>query len=279
MMIQRMLPTAWRTAVPCALLLMTAACGPTVGPAELVLHGGKIVTVDETQPEAEALAVTGGRIVAVGSNDEIDAYIGDGTEVVDLAGQTAIPGFIEGHGHFLGVGGAQMQLRLAEARSWDEIVTMVAAAVEEAQPGELIRGRGWHQEKWDPPPDPNVGGFPIHELLSEVSPDNPVVLTHASGHATFANARAMEMSGVTRDTPDPEGGEVLRDADGDAIGVFSETAGRLLRGARAERRAAEPATASRAGGRGGAPEGDHQFPGRRILLREGRSLQGDGGRR
>ena len=234
MMIQRMLPTAWRTAVPCALLLMTAACGPTVEPAELVLHGGKIVTVDETQPEAEALAVTGGRIVAVGSNDEIDAYIGDGTEVVDLAGQTAIPGFIEGHGHFLGVGGAQMQLRLAEARSWDEIVTMVAAAVEEAQPGELIRGRGWHQEKWDPPPDPNVGGFPIHELLSEVSPDNPVVLTHASGHATFANARAMEMSGVTRDTPDPEGGEVLRDADGDAIGVFSETAGRLLRGARAD---------------------------------------------
>ncbi|MDP6371306.1 MAG: amidohydrolase [Vicinamibacterales bacterium] len=209
------------------------ACGPSVEPADLVLHGGKIVTVDEALPEAEALAVTGDRIVAVGTNDEIDAYIGDATEVVDLAGQTAIPGFIEGHGHFLGVGGAQMQLALADAQKWDEIVAMVAEAVAEAQPGELIRGRGWHQEKWDPPADPEVGGFPVHDLLSEVSPDNPVLLTHASGHATFANARAMELSGITRDTPNPEGGEILRDARGNAIGVFSETAGRLLREARA----------------------------------------------
>ena len=105
---------------------------------------------------------------------------------------------------------------------------MVAAAVEEAEPGQLIRGRGWHQEKWDPLPEPNVEGFPLHDLLSEVSPDNPVLLTHASGHATFANARAMEMSGVTRDTRDPDGGEVLRDVRGNPIGVFRETASRLL---------------------------------------------------
>ena len=230
----RMLLGAGRLAVACALVAVTAACGPSVEPADLVLQGGKIVTVDEAVPEAEALAVRGDRIVALGGDDEIVAYIGEGTEVVDLAGQLAIPGFIEGHGHFLGVGGAQMQLRLADAKNWDEIVALVAVAVAEAQPGQLIRGRGWHQEKWDPLPEPNVGGFPLHDQVSEVSPDHPVILTHASGHATFANARAMELSGVTRETPDPEGGEVLRDVRGNAIGVFTETAGRLLRGASAD---------------------------------------------
>lgn len=230
----RMLLGAGRLAVACALVAVTAACGPSVEPADLVLQGGKIVTVDEAVPEAEALAVRGDRIVALGGDDEIVAYIGEGTEVVDLAGQLAIPGFIEGHGHFLGVGGAQMQLRLADAKNWDEIVALVAVAVAEAQPGQLIRGHGWHQEKWDPLPEPNVGGFPLHDQVSEVSPDHPVILTHASGHATFANARAMELSGVTRETPDPEGGEVLRDVRGNAIGVFTETAGRLLRGASAD---------------------------------------------
>jgi predicted amidohydrolase YtcJ len=202
--------------------------GPFVQTADMVLRSGAIVTVDEALPEAEALAVRGDRIVAIGSNDEIDAYVGDLTEVMGLEGRTAIPGFIEGHGHFLGVGDAQMQLKLMEAKNWDEIVAMVAAAVEEAQPGELIRGRGWHQEKWDPLPEPNVEGFPLHDALSAVSPDNPVILRHASGHATFANARAMEMSGVTRSTEDPQGGEILRDADGDPIGVFRERASALL---------------------------------------------------
>ncbi len=133
----------WRVAVLCA-AAMAVGCGPSVEPADLVLHGGKIVTVEEALPETEALAVRGDRIVAVGSNEEIDVYIGEATQVLDLAGQTAIPGFIEGHGHFLGVGGAQMQLALADAQNWDEIVAMVAEAVEDAQPGELIRGRGWH---------------------------------------------------------------------------------------------------------------------------------------
>ena len=204
-------------------------CGPGVEPAYLVLYNGKIVTVDAAHPEAEALAVRGDELVAVGTNAEINAYIAEGTtQEIDLKGQLAIPGFIEGHGHFLGVGNAQMQLRLMDTQSWQEVVSMVAAAVEEAEPGQLIRGRGWHQEKWDPLPEPNVEGFPLHDLLSEVSPDNPVLLTHASGHATFANARAMEMSGVTRDTRDPDGGEVLRDVRGNPIGVFRETASRLL---------------------------------------------------
>ena len=126
----------------CTIVGVALGCSPGVEPADLVLHNGNSVTVDEALPQAEALAVRGDVIVAVGTDDEVDAYIGETTEVIDLAGQTAIPGFIEGHGHFLGVGGAQMQLRLMDVENWDEVVSMVAAAVEEAQPGELIRGRG-----------------------------------------------------------------------------------------------------------------------------------------
>jgi len=197
----------------------------------MVLRNGTIITVDESQPEVEALAIRGDRIVAIGSNAEVDAYVGDRTEIIDLMGRTAIPGFIEGHGHFLGVGDAQMQLKLMETNSWDEIVAMVAEAASQARPGELIRGRGWHQSKWASSPDPNIEGFPLHHALSAVSPDNPVILRHASGHATFANAKAMEMSGITRDTTDPPGGEILRDAEGNPFGLFRERASALLQAA------------------------------------------------
>ena len=220
--------------------VLITGCGSSVEPVDVVLHNGKIITVDELHPEVQALGIRGDQIVVVGTNEEVDAYIGETTEVIDLEGQLAVPGFIESHGHFLGVGNAQMQLNLMDVQNWEEIVAMVAAAVEEAQPGQLIRGRGWHQEKWNPLPERNVEGFPLHDQLSEVSPDNPVVLTHASGHATFANARAMEMSGITSATLDPDGGEILRDARGNPIGVFRETASRLLRGASADATPPDP---------------------------------------
>ena len=221
-------------------VVLSLGCGPGLEPADLVLHNGKIVTVDDANPEAQALAVRGNEIVAVGTNDEVDAYRSEMTAVIDLDGRLAIPGFIEGHGHFLGVGNAQMQLRLMDTQNWEEVVSMVAAAVEQVEPGQLIRGRGWHQEKWDPLPEPNIEGFPFHDRLSEVSPDNPVLLTHASGHATFANARAMEMSGITRNTPNPDGGEILRDSRNNPIGVFRETASRLLSAASADATPPDP---------------------------------------
>ena len=223
-----------------AMGVLIVGCGSSIEPVDVVLHNGKIITVDELHPEVQALGIRGDQIVVVGTNEEVDAYIGETTEVIDLEGQLAIPGFIESHGHFLGVGNAQMQLNLMDVQNWDEIVEMVAAAVEEAQPGQLIRGRGWHQEKWNPLPERNVEGFPLHDQLSEVSPNNPVLLTHASGHATFANARAMEMSGITSATPNPDGGEILRDATGNPIGVFRETASRLLRGASADATPPDP---------------------------------------
>ncbi|MBA3884435.1 MAG: amidohydrolase [Acidobacteria bacterium] len=197
--------------------------------ADLVLINGKIVTVHEGRPEAQALAVRGDRIAALGSTDEIKRHIGEQTQTIDLQGQLVIPGFIEGHGHFMGVGWAEMQLKLMDTTSWEEIVRMVAEAVKSAKPGQWITGRGWHQEKWTQPPSPSIEGFPTHASLDAVSPNNPVMLTHASGHASFANAKAMELSGLTRNTPDPPGGEILKDEKGNPTGALRETASRLIR--------------------------------------------------
>jgi predicted amidohydrolase YtcJ len=210
-------------------LSVTASCTPqSEVVADLVLRGGKVVTVDGAVPDGEAIAVKGETIIAVGTDEEIDDYIGRSTEVIDLDGKLAIPGFIDSHGHFLGVGDAKMQLDLMNVANWGEVVGMVAAVAADAPAGELIRGRGWHQEKWDRTPENAVDGLPTHHSLSAMSPNNPVVLRHASGHASFANAKAMDMSGISRQTPDPRGGQIVRDANGEPIGVFRETASGLL---------------------------------------------------
>jgi hypothetical protein len=218
-----------------AVLAMTmGACDPSEpaapdgGFADLVLRGGKIVTLDEAQPEVAALAARGGEVIALGTAEEIAPLIGESTRVIELGGALATPGFIEGHGHFLGVGQARMQLNLMGVESWDAVIRQVEAAVAEAEPGAWILGRGWHQEKWNAVPQPNVEGLPVHDALSAVSPDNPVVLEHASGHAVFANAKAMELAGVTADTAAPEGGEIVHDATGRPIGYFGETAAALV---------------------------------------------------
>ncbi len=224
-----------------ALACLVAACAgtPPVDPATLVLRNGNIVTVESAAPHVQAAAIRGDRIVALGTNDEIQRYVAPSTEVIDLAGQTAIPGFIEGHGHFMGLGQSKMVLDLMDAASFDEIVAMVEKAVSTARPGDWIEGRGWHQEKWTTPPSPSVEGFPYHDALSKVSPDNPVMLDHASGHASFANARAMELAGVTARTASPPGGDIIKDASGRPIGVFRETASRLVGRALASWRAAK----------------------------------------
>jgi predicted amidohydrolase YtcJ len=201
-------------------------------PADLVLTNGRIVTVDDGRPEAEAIAVSKDRIQALGTAAEIKTMIGPNTQVIDLQGQLAIPGFIESHGHFTGVGGAQLELNLMNVESWDKIVMMVAEAVSRAKPGQWIYGRGWHQEKWTSRPVPAVEGFPTHASLDKVSPNNPVLLVHASGHAAFANGKAMELSGIRRPTESPAGGEILRDANNDATGLLRERAqGLIKRGA------------------------------------------------
>jgi predicted amidohydrolase YtcJ len=223
-----------------ALITMASTSAQTpapVRPADLVLRGGKIVTVDEGRPEAQALAVRGDTIVALGADRDMQAYIGPSTKVIDLKGALATPGFIDAHVHFTGVGEAARNLKLSNVKSWDDIVRMVADAAQKARPGEWILGRGWHQEKWTETPSPNVDGFPLHEALSRVSPNNPVWLTHASGHAGFANALAMKMAEVQKTTPDPAGGQILKDKDGNPTGLFNERAQSLIGDALARDRA------------------------------------------
>ena len=219
-----------RTRLPLALALTLggSACsgGEAVSPADLVLRGGIVATVDADDTMAEAVAVTDGWIVAVGDDASVGAYVGPDTEVIELEGRFVVPGLIEGHGHYMGLGNALTILDLTEARSWDEIVDIVAEAVSEAEPGEWIRGRGWHQEKWDAPPEPAVEGNPVHAGLSAVSPDNPVLLTHASGHAAFANAMALSLAGFDADSEPPAGGELVRDGAGQLTGLLRETAQR-----------------------------------------------------
>jgi predicted amidohydrolase YtcJ len=200
-----------------------------VEPADLVLTNGKIVTVEDAAPEAQAVAIRGDRIVELGSRDAIQRYVGPKTQVIDLGGQLVVPGFIESHGHFTGVGEAELNLKLAQAKTWGEIVAMVEAAAKSAKPGQWIYGRGWHQEKWTSAPSPNIEGFPTHDSLSRVSPNNPVLLTHASGHASFANALAMKISGISSATTNPDGGEILRDGKGTPTGLLRETASRLIK--------------------------------------------------
>ena len=139
-----------------------------------------------------------------------------------------VPGLIEGHGHFMGLGYAKMRLDLSAVSSYDELVDMVSGAVAEAKPGEWILGRGWHQSKWEPVPVPLVKGFQTHDKLSAISPNNPVWLTHASGHAAFGNAKAMELAGVTSETEFGFGGEIIKDLRGNPTGVFNERAQGLV---------------------------------------------------
>jgi len=208
-----------------ALVLVGCSSGPT---ADLVLQNGTVVTLDEAHGDAEALAIAGDTILAVGSTEEIDAYTRSDTRYIDLDGRLAVPGFIEGHGHFMGMGEAQMQLDLLGTDSWDQIVALVDSAAGATESGVWVEGRGWHQEKWSATPERTLEGFPTNARLNEVAPDTPVYLTHASGHAAIVNDAALDAAGIDPNTPDPEGGTIVRDAQGRATGVLLETAEGLV---------------------------------------------------
>ncbi|MEZ4776636.1 MAG: amidohydrolase [Bacteroidia bacterium] len=212
------------------LLILTtiifAACTP--GPvADFVLINGNIYTVNPAQPRAEAVAVKGGKIIAVGTASEIHSLTGSKTEILDLEGKTVVPGLIESHAHIMGVGENQRYLNLMTVSSYEELVEKVAAAVSKSKPGDWILGRGWHQSKWIPQPE-MITGYQTHEKLSAVSPQNPVFLTHASGHAAFANAKAMELAGITPGMTFGEDGEIIQYPDGRPTGIFTESAAGLI---------------------------------------------------
>lgn len=207
-----------------ALILLLS---PAVAP-DRILVNAVVHTMDDARPRVEAVAMTGGRISAVGSTAGMLALKGPQTEVIDLHGATVVPGLKESHGHFVGIGQARMTLNLVGTKSWDEVVARVAGAVRGRPKGAWIVGRGWHEGKWETKPARLVRGFPPHDALSAVSPDNPVYLVRADGHAGFANARAMALMKITKETKAPTGGDVIRDENGQATGVFIDTAKRLI---------------------------------------------------
>ena len=202
--------------------------------ATMLIYGGTIYTVDSTSITVEAVATKDNKILFAGSLEEAETYKNEQTELLDLKGKTMTPGLIEGHGHFIGLGYNELNLDLMNTTSYQSIVDAVAERVKNAKPGEWIIGRGWHQSKWDSMPAETVEGFQTHFLLSEVSPNNPVYLKHASGHAGFANEKAMEIAGLINLSLDGikkysvEGGEVLVDALGRPTGVFNERAQTLI---------------------------------------------------
>lgn len=216
------------------LTAIVVSCSPSKSPADMVILGGKIYTVNDAQPVVEAVVVRGEKIEFAGAEAEARTWIGDSTQVIDLKGKTMIPGLIEGHGHFMGVGYNELDLDLMNTTSYDEIIAKVKEAASKAQPGQWILGRGWHQDKWDVKPADMVKGFPVHDRLSEVSPNNPVFLNHASGHMSLANAKAMELAGVNQLSVeslvkvDDAGGEVIRDKNGNPTGLFNENAEDLI---------------------------------------------------
>jgi predicted amidohydrolase YtcJ len=235
-----------RTFLSCLLLvglLQAARAASAAEPADLVLTNAVAHTVDASRPRAEAVAVRGGRIAAVGSTAELRAFVGPKTRVMDLQGRTLVPGFEDAHAHFLGIGFARLDVDLVGTPRYAEVVARVARAVKGRPAGEWVYGRGWHEEKWTTPTPGAVRGFPTHQALSAVSPDNPVILTRADGHAVLVNAKAMAHFGITPKTAAPEGGEIIRDAGGAPTGVFVDTAKRLVtpqeRGEAEQRRAIE----------------------------------------
>jgi len=186
--------------------------------ANLVLLNGKIWTANDAQPRAEAVACLGSRIVAVGSNGEIRKWIGAGTEVLDLGGKLVLPGFNDAHVHFFSGGENLASVQLRDAKSEDEFRKRIAEFAAKQPPGRWITGGDWDHENWTP------ARLPTRQSIDAVSAGHPVFVNRLDGHMALANSQALQLAGITRDTPDPPGGTIVRDAAGEPTGVLKDAA-------------------------------------------------------
>lgn len=195
--------------------LFLAAC-ETEEPetADKILNNGSIYTLDADHPEAEAVAIRDGNILAVGESSDIQRHEGPDTRVVDLDGAIVYPGFADSHVHLDGIGERELSLDLSGIDRREEFLEAVAGEAEDLDEDEWVIGRGWLETHWEP------AEFPTREELDEVVPDHPVWLTRADGHGSVANTRALEKAGVDAESEAPEGGEILRDADGEPEGML-----------------------------------------------------------
>lgn len=207
----------------CAPLALRAQ-RPAPAPADLIVTNARVYTADETHPLAEAFAVRGGRVVFVGSKREADVLKGAATRVLDAAGRTVIPGMVDAHAHFGGLAQTLSAVDLTGTHSYDEVIARVVERAKTTPKGTWIQGRGWDQNAW------GDTRFPTHEKLTAATPDHPVVLQRVDGHAVLANASAMRAAGVTATTKDPDGGRLLRDAQGAPTGVMIDNAQGIIAG-------------------------------------------------
>lgn len=205
-------------------MLLLAQNKPMTGAptADLILINGNFYTLDDAAPRAEAIAARGDRIVYVGPNDGALAFKGATTREIDLGGATVVPGLIDAHGHMAGLGLLAGRLDLVGTGSSDEVAGMVARKSATLKPGQWILGRGWDQNDW------KNESFPTSRVLDAAAPDNPVSLSRVDGHATWVNTRAMRLAGVSKETPDPPGGRIVRDASGEPTGILIDRAGDLV---------------------------------------------------
>ena len=203
-------------------LIIISACTFAQAPADLVLRNGKIWTVNEKQPEAEAVAVLGNRIIAVGSNLEIRKFIGKQTRVIDLQNRRVVPGFNDAHVHFFNGGAGLASVQLRDAKTQDEFKNRIAAFAAKIPSGRWILEGNWDHENWSP------ANLPTRELIDAVTQNNPVFVQRLDGHMALANSAALKLAGITKATPDPAGGIVVRDANGEPTGVLKDAAMNLV---------------------------------------------------
>lgn len=201
------------------LMLQTGAKQEKPEPADLILKNGRIYTVDEKTPTAEAVAVKYGKIVFVGSNVDVKQYDGKGTKVIDLKGLTVVPGLTDAHCHLAGIGEREMMLNLEGSTGLDDFLVRVKARVDKTKPGEWIIGAGWIEREWKPQV------FPTRSDLDKISPNNPVYLTRADHHSAVVNSAALKIAHIDKDTKSPEGGEILKDKQtGEPTGMLIDRA-------------------------------------------------------
>ena len=191
--------------------------------AELVFINGAVYTANDRQPIAEAVVTSGDRIIYVGDNAEARRFVGKNTRVIDLQGRALLPGLTDSHQHLAGVGFREMNLNLEGTTSLQDFLAKVKARVDEAKPGEWITGRGWIETFWQPPV------FPTRADLDSVAPNNPVILGRADGHGAVVNSAALKLAGIDKNTPNPFGGEISKDANGEPNGMLLDAAQGLVR--------------------------------------------------
>jgi predicted amidohydrolase YtcJ len=199
----------WRCWVALAGLLVIGRDGGTAinirpEPATLILKNANIYTANDQQPHAEAIAIRNDRIVYVGGNTDVAQFEGVNMKVFDLRGSTVVPGLTDSHCHLSGIGQREMTLNLEGVTSLKQFLARVKERVNKAKPGEWVTGRGWIETFWKPPV------FPTRQDLDKISPKNPVYLTRADGHGSVANSAALKIARVTKETPNPFGGEIMR---------------------------------------------------------------------